>query len=187
MESIKVEFPDGEKCTVISFSEEDWALFRENSVTMKTLDSGTDCGFSLPGGDVSFTEITPEDIIGDGIDNRDWGQRSRREKPAHHLHVSYAGIPWVICVEAHADTDDKAVGEAIENALVHLQADVLETLPQEVVDDLLADVEIDAEDPEDSRISRYTDDLNLSDEVCVHDRAESCPDGCAKIVVTHMS
>jgi hypothetical protein len=63
----------------------------------------------------------PRTSSGTGAGNRDWSQRSEREKPVWHLHVSFAGEPGVVCAEVHGDTDDKAGCAAIDEALVHLE------------------------------------------------------------------
>ena len=104
-----------------SLSPEAWNLLREDDCsTVRLLENDEICDWD-PVGNVSFGEITPEDIIGEGVGDRDWSQRSEREKPVWHLHVSFAGEPGVICTEVHGDTDDEAGCAAISEALVHLE------------------------------------------------------------------
>src|SRR5258708_30235296 len=122
MESREVQFPDGEKVIFISFSDEERNLMRENHCnSARVIGNDSACDYDPLGTSISFGEITPEDIIGGGAGNRDWSQRSEREKPVWHLHVSFAGEPGVVCAEVHGDTDDEAGCAAIDKALVHLE------------------------------------------------------------------
>ena len=107
---------------LIGLSPEACNLLHENHCnSARVIENDEACAYD-PVGDVSFDTITPEDIIGDGVGDRDWSQRSEREKQVWHLHVSFAGEPGVVCTEVHGDTDDEAGCAAIDEALVHLEA-----------------------------------------------------------------
>jgi hypothetical protein len=165
MESHEVQFPDGEKVTMISFRDEEWNLMRENHRgTVRLPENDAACALSPLGASISFGDITPEDIIGDGVGNRDWSQRSKREKPVWHLHVSFSGAPGVVCAEVHGDTDDEAGSAAIDEALVHLEWEEIWS-----ADKVLGWLEI------------------LRDGYCLHDLGECCPNGCTGVTVTRIS
>lgn len=167
---------DGEPVTFVSFTDEEWNLAAENNCdTVIALDRDAVCDLSLLGQDVCFEEINPEDIIGDGVGDRDWGQRSRREKPAWHMHVSFSGWHGMICAAVHADIEEEAREEAISSALVCLEGELL--LP------------IDSEEGDDDyeEVHAYLSDLTREGSCCFHDVSESCPDGCVKIKVARMT
>jgi hypothetical protein len=185
MERHEMQLPDGKTIIGYRYSDEERNLIQENYCgTVRVLDNGADCGFDPLGQDVSFGEITPEAIIGAGVGNRHWSQRSKREMPVWHVHLAFDRIPWAICVGVHADTEDEAIGIADSEALIHLELNVLGPLPQEVIDDLLGGIE----DVEDDKVAAYVRDLSVQDAYCLHDDlGEPCPDGCAKIRIAIMS
>src|SRR6185437_14057592 len=66
---------DGEPVTFVSFTEQEWNLAAENNCdTVKALERDAACDLSLLGQDVCFDKINPEDIVGDGVGDRNWGQ-----------------------------------------------------------------------------------------------------------------
>lgn len=152
-EGIPVEtfdlYLNGKKVTVL-----------RNRDSARVIENDSACDYDPLGSSSSFDEITPEDVIGDGAGNRDWSQRSEREKPVWHLHVSFAGEPGVICTEVYADTEHEAGSAAIDAALVHLEV-------EEIWDgDDVADwLEV------------------LRDGYHWHDLGEYCPDGCLGVRV----
>ena len=106
----------------LSITPEVWNLLRENHCnSVRLLENDEICDYGPVRASISFGEITPEDIIGDGVPDRDWTKRSDREKPVHHLHVSFAGEPVIVCTEVHGDTDDEAGCAAIGEALAYLE------------------------------------------------------------------
>jgi hypothetical protein len=165
MESREVQFPDGERVIFIRFSEEEWNLMAEdNCDTVRLLENDAACTLSpLDDGSISFDTVTPEDIIRDGVGNRDWSQRSQREKGVWHLHVSFSGLPGVVCAEVHGDTDDEAGCAAIDKALVHLEMEEIWS----------ADEVADCQEI-------------LRDGYCLHDLGGYCLGGCPGVRVVRV-
>lgn len=148
---------DGEEVTVVILAKEYWLALAEAGSAA--------CG-PPPVEASDFEDVTPEDIIGDGIRDRDWSERRDREKRAWHLHVGFFGEPCGGCRGwVYADTEEGAADEAITEYLAHYE------LEQERQVSFPWDFEND--------YGRLV--------YCIHDRGEQCDSGCEKIQVIRMN
>jgi hypothetical protein len=70
---------------------------------------------------MNFEDVTPEDIIGDGIPDRDWSTRTDAEKPCSwHFHVR-ARDAHACVTGAAGDTEAEAANSALDEFVIALQ------------------------------------------------------------------
>lgn len=167
---------DGEKTVFVSLSDEEWNQALEATCgTARITEGDAACEFGTDDESVSFDSITPEDIIGPRVFDRDWTERLPREKPVWHFHVRFADLP-LVCARVHDDTEDEAANEAVGQALARLGEAVMDAVEGEEGDD----------DYEAAYAwSSHFEGENGAVSYCVHGAGESCPGGCAKVTVTH--